>query len=89
MSFLMIAFNTCSVLKDLRKLELATHTSKFKIDVTCLQEHRIIHNDEIAKESLYENFILTCSATKNSFNAAIDEVGFLLSIRVINSLINV
>ena len=55
----------------------------------CLQEHRIIHKDEIAKESLNENFLLTCSATKNSVNAAIGGVGFLLSRRAMNSLINV
>ena len=50
-------FNTCLILKDSRKLELATHTSKFKIDVICLQEHRMIHKDEIIKESLYENLL--------------------------------
>ena len=87
--FLINTFNTCSVLKNSRKLELVTHTSKFKIDVICLQEHRVIHKDEIAKESLYENFLLTRSATKNSVNAAVGGVGFLLSRRAMNSLINV
>ena len=41
--FLITTFNTRSVLKDTRKPELATHTSKFQIGVICLQEHRIIH----------------------------------------------
>ena len=82
-------FNTRSVLKDSRKLELATHTSKFKIDVICLQEHLIIDEDEIANESLYEHFLLTCSVTKNSVNAATGGVGFLLSRRAMNSLTNV
>ena len=82
-------FNTRLVLKNSRKLELVTHTSKFKIDVICLQEHRIIHKDEIAKESLYESFLLTRSATKNSVSAAVGGVGFLLSRRGMNSLINV
>ena len=87
--FLISNFSTRSVLKDSRKLEIATRTSKFKIDVTCLQEHRIIHKHEITKESLYGNFLLTCSATKSSVNAAIRGVGFLLSRRAMNSLINV
>ena len=82
-------FNTRSVLKDSRKLKLATHTSKFKIDVIYLQEHRIIHKDKIANESLYENSLLTCSATKNCVNAATGGVGFLLSRRAMDSLINV
>ena len=47
--FLISTFNTRSVLKDSRKLQLATHTSKFKKDLICLQEHRIIHKDKIAK----------------------------------------
>ena len=87
--FLISNINTRSVLKDSRKLEIATRTSKFKIDVICLQEHRIIHKHEIAKESLHGNFLLTCSATKNSVNAAIRGVEFLLSRRAMNSLINV
>ena len=86
--FLISTFNTCLVLKKSRKIDLATHTSKFKMNVICLQAHRI-HKDEIAKESLYENFLLTCSATKNSVNPAIGGVGFLLSRRAMNSLINV
>ena len=86
--FLITTFNTCLVLKKSRKIDLATHTSKFKMDVICLQAHRI-HKDEIAKELLYENFLLTCSATKNSVNPAIGGVGFLLSRRAMNSLINV
>ena len=47
--YLINTFNTPSVLKDSRKVVLATHISKFKIDVICLQEHRIINKDEIAK----------------------------------------
>ena len=87
--FLISTFNTHSVLKDSRKLELATHTSKFKIDVICLQEHRIIRQDETANESLYENFLLTCSATKNSVNAAKGGVRFLLSRTAMGSHANV
>ena len=74
-------------LKDSRKLELASHTSKFKIDIICLQEHQITHKDEITKELLYENVILTCSATKSSASAAIGGVGFLLSRTANNSII--
>ena len=41
--------NPCgSTSSDTAKRE-ATHISKFKIDVICLQEHRIINKDEIAK----------------------------------------
>ena len=85
--FLINTYNTRSVLLDSRKLELATCTSKFKIDVICLQEQRKIYKDEITKASLYENFLLTCSAIKNSVNA-IGGVRFLLSRRPMNSLIN-
>ena len=87
--FLISTFNSRSVLKDSRKLELATHTSKFKTDVICLQEHQIIHEGEIANESFYENFLLTCSAIKNPVSAATSGVGFLLSRRAMNSFTNV
>ena len=87
--FLISTFNSRSVLKDSRKLELATHTSKFKTDVICLQEHQIIHEGETANESFYENFLLTCSAIKNPVSAAISGVGFILSRRAMNSFTNV
>ena len=87
--FLINTYNSRSVLLDSRKLELATCHSKFKIDVICLQEQRKIYKDEITKESLYENFVLTCSAIKNSVNAAIGGVRFLLFRRAMNSLINI
>ena len=87
--FLISTFNSRLVLKDSRKLELVTHTSKFKTDVICLQEHQIIHEGEIANESFYENFLLTCSAIKNPVSAATSGVGFLLSRRAMNSFTNV
>ena len=82
-------FNSRSVLKDSQKFELATHTSKFKTDVICLREHQMIHEGEIANESFYENFLLTCSAIKNPVSAATGGVGFLLSRRAMNSFTNV
>ena len=88
MSFFISTFNTCLVQKDSRKLELGTRTSKFQIDVICIQEHQIIQKNEIGKESLYQNILLTCSSTKNSPSAAIGGVGFLLPRRAMNSLIN-
>ena len=86
--FLISTFNSRLVLKDSRKLELVTHTSKFKTDVICLQEHQIIHEGEIANESFYENFLPTCSAIKNPVSAATGGVGFLLSRRAMNSFTN-
>ena len=74
-------------LKYSRKLELVTHTLEFKIDIICLQQHQITHKDEITKGLLYENFLLTCSATKNSASVAIGGVGFLLFRRANNSII--
>ena len=53
----------------------------------CLQQHQITHKDDFKKGLLYENFLLTCSATKTSVSAAIGGVGFLLSRRANNSII--
>ena len=60
--------------------ELIASAKKTMQDIVCIQEHRLMHDDTHIKEHANENWkLLTCSAWKNSINAATGGVGMLLS----------
>ncbi len=71
--------------------ELAAEAELSEIDILCIQEHRILHEDADFK---YHNVgkgwvFVTSSAWKNSVNASNGGVGFLLSPRANRSLKNI
>ena len=71
--------------------ELAAEAELSEIDILCIQEHRILHEDTDFK---YHNVgkgwvLVTSSAWKNSVNASNGGVGLLLSPRANKSLKNI
>lgn len=70
--------------------ELVDSMSLHSIDVLAIQEHRLYHPDEsLLYKSLDSYQLVTSSATKNSVNATIGGVGFLLSPRASSNVTNV
>jgi len=60
--------------------ELTVASSKFDLDVVCIQEHRIGHEDDVEFTRVDENHTLvTSSAMRNSIGASIGGVGFLMN----------
>ena len=61
------------------------------VAVTALQEHRMVHDDmEVKFQNLTKGWqLITSFATRNSINAAVGGVGFLLNPRASRSLSNV
>ena len=67
--------------------ELVNSMSSNFIDIIAVQEHRIVHQDEVLRYSSKSSFqLVTSSATKNSVNAAVGGVGFLLSAKAFSNL---
>ncbi|XP_019623440.1 PREDICTED: craniofacial development protein 2-like, partial [Branchiostoma belcheri] len=59
------------------------------IDVLGIQEHRIVHEDEVRYESIHGNTLITTTASRNLAGAAVGGVGILLSTKAFNSLAKV
>ena len=56
-------------------------------EVICIQEHRFVHLDVDIKEHTFGKWkLLTCSAWRNSINAAIGGVGILINLRAYNAI---
>lgn len=73
------------------RLEELAHSAKFNcIDIIAIQEHRYFHPDDPLQ---YQNAgayqLITSSATKNSSNSTIGGVGFLISSKASDNLLNV
>ena len=75
-------------LGPLGRLEELTNCAKtHQVDIIALQEHRIYHPKDVVKYHQSESFqLITSSSTKNSCNASVGGVGFLLSPRASNNL---
>ena len=70
--------------------ELSECSCKLGIDVVAIQEHRFFHSDVILQyQSVGSYQFVTSSATKNSINASIGGIGFLLSSRACDNLVSV
>ena len=85
-------FNTRTLNKSTVKLgELTALSEKHSIDVTCVQEHRIYHDDiNIKHEEMGKGWkLITSLAEKANNNATVRGVGLLLSPHAYKSIINV
>ena len=80
-------FNVRTLSSDIKMHELIANAECHRIDVICIQEHRHYHSDvDIKYNDIGKWCLITSSATKNSVNAAVGGVGFLLSPRAKASL---
>ena len=55
-------FNVNTIRNDNQKEELAYVANKHQIEIIDIQEHRIIHNDEIEYRKVGEHHLITSSA---------------------------
>ena len=70
--------------------EFGVNAELNKIDIIAVQEHRFYHPDVRLKyHSVCSYQLVTSSATKNSINATVGGVGFLLSPRASDNLLNI
>ena len=78
-------------LAPLGHLNELSHNAKSQgIDIIAIQEHRFYHPDNIVKYKQIDSFnLITSSAIKNTRNASIGGVGFLLSSKATNNLLSV
>ena len=73
------------------RLEELAHCAKSNnIDIIAIQEHRFLHPDDSLKyQSVGSYQLITSSATKNKSGSTVGGVGFLLSSRASENLVNV
>ena len=82
-------FNIRTVREDWNIRELAQLMDQFNISIIALQEHRRVHKESIKYEEIDNHLLVTSSATRNSAQAAIGGVGFLLNKKASASLCEV
>ena len=87
--FQVSTFNTRTLNPISRKHELVNAACLHQNDIICIQEHRQFHQESLRFERIDSYQLITASATKNSCNASVGGVGFLLSPRVQKSLLSV
>ena len=73
------SFNIRTGKDDWRIHELIHHMDKYNISIIGLQEHRRVHEEEIKYENIDGHLLVTSSAWRNSSQAAIGGVGFLMN----------
>lgn len=79
-SITVATFNVRTLSSDCKVQELVANAEQYNIDVICLQEHRHYHEEvDIRYQNIGKWTLITSSATKNSINATIGGVGFLVS----------
>ncbi|CAH1244595.1 Hypp7340 [Branchiostoma lanceolatum] len=81
--------NVRTIKEAQRREELSTNMALCDIDVLGIQEHRIVHEDDVRYESIHGNMLITTSANRNLAGAAVGGVGMLLSPKAYNSLAKV
>lgn len=88
---LITSFNARTLRLDKNKSELTATANAIGIEVVCIQEHRIYHDDVPTKQhNMGKGWkLITGSATKNDSNATVGGVGMLLSPNACKSLINI
>ena len=84
------SFNTNTLRSDCKRAELAHEAQNLGIDIICLQEHRIEHSEPLVQQKFPNGYtMITCSAWKNSINASIGGVGFLISPSALKACIKI
>ena len=70
--------------------ELSNSAKSQQIDVIAVQEHRFYHPDDLLKYHKADSYqLVTSSSWKNSANASVGGIGFLLSPNALNNLLTV
>ena len=82
-------FNARTLVPVGRIEELMHCCKQYSTEILAIQEHHFYHRDEPLKTTMFGSHqLITSSCTKNSVNASVGGVGFLLSAKVKDSLIN-
>ena len=88
--FIMGTFNACTVRENSRMLELAHCAEENGVEILGVQEHRRVHQDQDRDTTLHckagKSTFITCSAWRNTVQAATGGVGLLLSPRANKAL---
>ena len=87
--FQICTMNTRTLNPISRMHELVHAASLNNNDIICIQEHRQHHQSTLSSQRIDGYQLITASATKNSQNASIGGVGFLISPRAQKSLLSV
>ena len=83
------SYNTCTLAKRFYLNELVNSMEKYNLQVVCLQEHRLLHEESVKYHALSpNNTLITSSATLNNSNAAIGGVGVALTNNNLNCLLS-
>ena len=81
------SFNSCTVRKEERRIELAHCADSCQVEILGIQEHRIVHEEEEIKFEKIEGYhLVTSSAWRNERQASQGGVGLLLSNRAKTAL---
>ena len=82
-------FNVQTLQKEGKIPELIASADSKKHDIICIQEHGFIQEEFATKEHIFGSWrLITCSAWKNSVNAATGGTGMLFSLQVYSALIS-
>jgi exonuclease III len=87
--FQISTMNTRTLNPTSRMHELVHAASLNKNDIICIQEHRQHHQSLLSYQYIDGYQLITASATKNSINATVGGVGFLVSPKAQKSLLSV
>ncbi|KAL5270988.1 hypothetical protein ACHWQZ_G001587 [Mnemiopsis leidyi] len=87
--FQLSTLNTRTLNPLSRKHELASSAFLHHNDIVCIQEHRQFHKESLKIETVNSYDLITASSTKNTVNASVGGVGFLLSPRARKCLLSV
>ena len=87
--FQISTLNTRTLNPISRMHELAHAASLNNNDIICIQEHRQHHQDLLSSQFINRFQLITASATKNTVNATVGGVGFLISPKAQKSLLSV
>ncbi|MEE8288342.1 MAG: reverse transcriptase domain-containing protein [Nitrosomonadaceae bacterium] len=82
-------FNVRTIREQRLREELTSNCVKQNIDVIGIQEHRIVHEEEIRYENIQGRTLITSSAWRNSAGAATGGVGILLNTKAAGALSSV
>ena len=84
-----LTFNMRTGREQWRINEIIHHMNKYDISIIELQEHRRAHEEEIFYEHLNNYLLITSSAWRNSSQAAVGGVGFIMNRKAEKALCDV
>ena len=86
-SHIFSTFNARTLAITGRTDELVHCCNLFRTEILAIQEHRMFHPDEELRTTMLNQYqLITSSCTKNSVNASVGGVGFLISTNLLGNL---